>query len=145
MGALALMLATLVPVTAADAQSGGSSSLISAPEAQLGEIQLLNMTPYTLTSVYIYGSEADEARAQNGLVDRRKGQTKTAAPNSHVRVYYIKSAGPVAWVKLGFDIKGEELYARLPDVPVKSQVTVAPTFAISINDEGGIEITQREG
>lgn len=47
-------------------------------------------------------------------------------------------------VKLGFSVNGEELFARLHDVPVKSANTVALTFIISVNDEGGMEINQRD-
>lgn len=50
----------------------------------------------------------------------------------------------VSSVKLGFSVNGEELFARVHDVPVKSANTVALTFIISVNDEGGMEINQRE-
>ncbi|MCM0001341.1 MAG: hypothetical protein NBV68_18370 [Erythrobacter sp.] len=141
---LALFLAALAPAQLAAAPTG-SAPLATAPEAEVGEIQILNLTPYTLVSAYVYSDETGEATAPNGLVDRRKGQTKTAAPDTHTRIYFPRAVGKVAWVKLGFSVDGEELFARLPDVPVKSEITVAPTFIVSVNDEGGIEINQREG
>jgi hypothetical protein len=141
---LALILAAFAaaPIAAAEA---GSATLATAPEAEIGEIQILNLTPYTILSAYVYADEAGEAAARNGLVDRRKGQTKTAAPDTHTRIYFPRKVGNVAWVKLGFSVNGEELFARLPDVPVKSEIAVAPTFIVSVNDEGGIEINKREG
>lgn len=61
----ALVLAALPTVRSAAAQTG-SSALSTAPEAGVGEIQIMNLTPYTLVSTYAHTDQVAKLQPESG-------------------------------------------------------------------------------